>query len=69
MSCRIREKITSHFWPPIQSRSKNNPLNNLFRHFLSIVEVYMPILVVIENVGDLDNFAQGIVTDRIIVAL
>lgn len=52
----------------LRTRSRDNPDNQLFRHFMGVVDRYRPKIVVMENVADLASFDCGGIVDEIISA-
>jgi DNA (cytosine-5)-methyltransferase 1 len=53
----------------MRTRNRENPDNQLFRSFVSVVAAFEPEVVVLENVADLASFDNGRVVDKIILAL
>lgn len=49
----------------MRTRNKDNPDNELFHQFVSVVDAYKPKVVVLENVADLRVFDHGRVADEI----
>lgn len=52
----------------MRTRNRDNPDNELFRQFVSVVDAYKPKVFVLENVGDLVAFEDGEIADEIISA-
>lgn len=52
----------------MRTRRRDNPDNQLFRHYMRVVDEYNPKMVVLENVADLASFDHGGVADEIISA-
>ncbi len=52
----------------MRTRNRDNPDNELFRQFVSVVDAYKPRVIVLENVADLATFEDGEVAYEIISA-
>lgn len=48
-----------------QTRTKENPLNHLYEHYLRLARRLRPRMVVMENVSDIRTFAEGEVLENI----
>ena len=48
-----------------QTRTKDNPLNYLYQHYLGLARQLKPRMIVMENVSDIRTFANGEVVDDI----